>query len=95
MLVRFFVLRQSIQTEDGQNIHVLVVDHEPNVTEAARRLERILGYLPPQDKIDEDLGDLLQRLQVDVLCPQARDDDRVEALLIQDFLQVLLIFREQ
>ena len=71
VLVRFFVLRQGVETEDCEDVHVLVVDHEANITEAASCFECVLRNLPPQDQIDEDLGDLLQRLEVDVFGPQA------------------------
>ena len=67
--MRFFIFRESIQAEDGQDIHILVIDHQPNVTQAASGLESVLRYFAPQDQIDEDFGDLFQRLKIYVFGP--------------------------
>ena len=91
----FLVLGERIEAKDGQNVHVLIINHESDIAEAASSLECVSGDLPPQNQVDEDLSDLLEGLQVDVLGPQARNDDRVQALLVEDVLQVLLVLGQQ
>lgn len=91
VIVTLFILWQSIETEDGKNVHVLVINHESNIAKAAGCLKGVLVDLSPKNKIDEDLGDLLECFQIDILGPETGDDDGIQALLIQDLLQVLLI----
>jgi len=53
------VFRESVEAEDNEDVHILVIDHEADVTEAAGSLEGVLRDLSPEDQVDEDLGDLL------------------------------------
>ena len=69
--MRFLVLGERIEAKDDQNVHVLIINHESDIAEAASSLECVSGDLPPQNQVDEDLSDLLEGLQIDVLGPQA------------------------
>lgn len=89
--MRFLVLRESVQAENGEDVHILIIDHETDIAQAAGRLKRVLGYLSPEDQVDENLRDFLECFQINVFGSQARNDDRVQALLVQDLLQILLI----
>lgn len=91
LFVGFLVLGEGVQAENGEDVHILVTHHETDVAQAAYRLKSVLGYLSPEDQVDENLGDFLERFQIDVLGSQARNDDRVQALLVQDLLEILLI----
>ena len=94
-LMGLIVFRESVQAEDGEDVHVLIIDHKTNVTETASSLKGVFLYLPPQDEIDEDFCNFFQRLEVYVLGSQTTDDYGVEALLINNFLKVLLILTKQ
>ena len=65
-IVIFFVFRQRVKTKHRQDIHIEVVNHQPDVTEAARRFYNLRFELAPQDKINEYFCNLFQRLQVDI-----------------------------
>jgi hypothetical protein len=64
-LVELLVLRERVQTEHGQDVHVEIINHEPNITQVTSNLNDVFLHSAPQDQIDEYLGDLLQRLQID------------------------------
>ena len=96
--VVLFILRQRVEAEHGKYVHVKVVNHEPNVAQAAGRLYDLgpeLIQLSPEDQIDQNLCDFLQSFQVDVFVAEARDYDRVQALIIQNFLQDFLVLRQK
>ena len=89
------MFRQRIEAEDGQNVDVLVVYHETDVAETTSGFECVLGDLPPEDEVDEDLGDFLERFQINIFSPQAGNDNRVQAFLVEDLLQVLLVLTQE
>ena len=60
------IFAETVQAEHGQDIHIKVIDHEADVTEAARRLNDLRLELAPKDQIDENLRDLFQSFQIDV-----------------------------
>lgn len=78
---------KGVEAEDRENIHIYVVNHETYITEAARSFDRLFLQFPPQDQVDEYLGDLLEGLQVDIFGSQAGDNDGVQTLLVDDLLE--------
>ena len=94
-LVIFFIFRKRIEAKHGKYVHVKVVNHEANVTKAARSLNDFCFELAPQNQIDENLSDLLESLQVYVFRAETRDDDGVKAFLVDDLVQNFFAFREQ
>ena len=66
LLMVSLIFAETIQAEHGQDIHIKVIDHEADVTEAARRLNDLRLELAPKDQIDENLRDLFQSFQIDV-----------------------------
>lgn len=91
----FFIFRKRIEAKHGKYVHVKVVNHEANVTKAARSLNDFCFELAPQNQIDENLSDLLESLQVYVFRAETRDDDGVKAFLVDDLVQNFFAFREQ
>lgn len=90
--VIFFILRQSVQTKHRQNVHVNVIDHQTNVAQTARSFDRLRFKFSPKNQIYENFCNFFQSFQVYVLRAQTGDNDRIEALLINYLLQILLIF---
>ena len=60
--MRLVVLGERVKAEDGQDVDVLVVNHEADITQTACRLKSVLGDLAPENQVDEDFCDLLQSL---------------------------------
>jgi len=69
-LMRLVVFGERVQAEDGENVHVKVVNHEADIAKTTRSLDGLLLELSPENQVDEDLGDFFERFQVDVLRSQ-------------------------
>ena len=90
-----FILRQSVEAEDRENVDVLIINHKAYIAQTTSRLKWIFRHLSPEDQVNEYLYDFFQGFEVDVFCPETWDHDRIQAFLLQDLLQVLLVLTEQ
>lgn len=89
------VLTESIETEDWEDVHVCVLHHEADVTQATDSLDCVRLNLAPKDEVDEDFGNFFQRFKVDIFGSKAWDNYRVETFLVDHQLQVLFWFWKQ
>jgi hypothetical protein len=95
--MRFFVFRKLRQTENTHHVNICIIYHQSNVANIAGYVYHVFSNLSPKYKINEYLEYFFHRVKVNCisLSLNAIYYHDVQALIINDYLQKLLVFRKK